>query len=89
MVKNPPVHAGDIGDPGSISWSGRSPEGGYGNPLQYSCLENVMDRGASWATVHRITKSQTLLKQLSTHANSVIGKCYLDIIIFDHFQGNS
>ena len=51
----------------SISGSGRSPGGGHGNPLQYSCLENPMDRGAWWAIVHRITKSWTRLKQLSTH----------------------
>ena len=45
-----------------------SPGGGYGNPLQYSCLENPMDREAWWATVHRVTQSQTQPKQLSTHA---------------------
>ena len=44
-----------------------SPEGGNGNPLQYSCLGNLMDRGAWWAIVHRVAKSWTLLKQLSTH----------------------
>ena len=49
-------------DAGSIPGSGRPPKGGNGNPLQYSCLENPMDRGAWWATVHRVTKSQTLLK---------------------------
>ena len=42
--------------------------GGHGSPLQYSCLENPMDRGAWWATVHRVARSQTRLKQLSTHA---------------------
>ena len=46
MVKNLPVNAGDIRDVGSIPGSGRSPGGGHGNPLQYSCLENPMDRGA-------------------------------------------
>ena len=51
----------------SIPGSGRSSEGEYGNPLQYSCLENPMDRGAWWAAVHRIAQSQTWLKQLSTH----------------------
>ena len=45
--------------------SGESPEGGPGNPLQYSGLENPIDRGASWAIVHRVGKSQTLLRQLS------------------------
>ena len=47
-----------------IPGSGRSPGGGHGNPLQYSCLENPMDRGTWWATVHRVTKNQALLKQL-------------------------
>ena len=46
MVKNPPTNAGDAGDVGSIPGSGRSPGGGNGNPLQYSCLENPTDRGA-------------------------------------------
>ena len=55
-------------DPGSIPGSGRSPGGGHGNPLQYSCLENPMDRGVWWATVHRVTHSQTRLKRLSTHS---------------------
>ena len=50
VIKNPHVNAGDIRDTGSIPWSARSPGGGNGNPLQYSCLENPMDRGAWWAT---------------------------------------
>ena len=53
MVKNLPDNAGDVG---SISGSGRSPGEGNGNPLQYSCLENFMDRRAWWATVHRVAK---------------------------------
>ena len=53
---------------GSIPGSGRSPAGRHGNPLWYSCLENLMDRGAWWAPVHRVTKSQTQLKWLSMHA---------------------
>ena len=53
MFKNPPANAGDIRDVGSIPGSGSSPGGGHGNPLQYSCLENLMDRGAWRATVHR------------------------------------
>ena len=57
--KESPANAGDQGDAGSIPVSGRSPGGGHGNPLQYSCLGNSMDRGALRATVHRITKSQT------------------------------
>ena len=54
VVKNPPANAGDAG---SIPGSGRSPGGGNGNPLQYSCMENSMDRGAWRATVHGIAKS--------------------------------
>ena len=49
----------NAGDMGSIPGSGRSAEGGHGNPLQSSCLENPMDRGAWWATVHRVTQSDT------------------------------
>ena len=51
-----------------IPGSGRSPREGSGNPLQYSCLENPMDRGAWWATVHGVAKSLTQLKRLNTHA---------------------
>ena len=61
-------HEGDTGDEVSIPGLGRSPGGGNGNPLQYSCLETPMDRGAWWATVRGVTKSQTCLKQLSMHA---------------------
>ena len=56
MVKNPPTNAGDIRGAGLISGSGRSPGGGNGNPLQYSCLENSMDRGAWHATIHGVTE---------------------------------
>ena len=59
MVKNLPVNAGDIRDAGSISALGRSPGEGHGNPLQYSCLETHMDRGAWQAIVHRDAKSWT------------------------------
>ena len=59
MVKNSPANAGDVRDTGSIPGSGRFPGGGPGNPLQYSCLENPMDRGAWWAMVHRVAQSQT------------------------------
>ena len=58
MVKNPPAVAGDIRDMGSIPELGRSPERGHGNPLQYSCLGNPMDRGSWWATVHGVAKSR-------------------------------
>ena len=58
-IKNLLANAGDIRDVGLIPGSGRSPGEGHGNLLQYSCLENPMDRGVSWAIVHRVTKSQT------------------------------
>ena len=57
----------NAGNLGSIPGSGRCPGGGHGNPLQYSCLKNFMDRGAWWATAHGVAKSQTRLKQLSRH----------------------
>ena len=64
MVRNPSANAGDVGDVGSLPGSGRSPGGGHGNPLQYSCLENAMNRGAWWASVHRVAKNRTQLKRL-------------------------
>ena len=57
MVKNPSANAGDVGDVGSLPGSGRSPGGGHGNPLQYSCLENAMNRGAWWTTIHVVAES--------------------------------
>ena len=57
VVKNLPVNAADIRDAGSIPGSGRSPGGGHSNPLQNSCLENPMDRGAWWAIVQRVAES--------------------------------
>ena len=59
MVKNLTANAGEARDVGSISGWGRYPGVGNGNPIQYSCLENSMDRGAQWATVHEVTKIQT------------------------------
>ena len=59
QVKTPPTNAGDAGDTGLAPESGRSPGAGNGDPLQCSCLENPMDRGAWWATVHRVAKRQT------------------------------
>ena len=59
MVKNLPASVGDVRDPGSVPGSGRSPGGGHGNSLEYSCLENPMDRGAWWATVHGVAKNWT------------------------------
>ena len=57
MVKNPAANAGDAGDLGYITGMGRSPGVGNGNPLQYSCLENSMDRGAWQATVHGVQRA--------------------------------
>ena len=65
MVKNLPANAGDAGDTGSILGSGRSPGEGNSNPLQYSCLENPMDKGARWATVHGVEKSWTRLSDFA------------------------
>ena len=59
MVKNLLAYSGDIKDAGLIPDFGRSPGGGHGNPLQYACLENPMDRGSWQATVHGVAKSQT------------------------------
>ena len=64
MVKNPPARAREVRDADSISGSGRSPGVGNGNRLQYSCLENSMDRGAWWALVHGVTESD-MTEQLS------------------------
>ena len=79
-MKNLPVNAEDAGDLGLIAGPGRSPGGGNGNPLLYSCLENPMDRGAWQATVHGVTKSQTWL---STHAwHLSLDKWIMDLIYF-------
>ena len=64
VVKNPPANAGDVD---SMPGSGRAPGEGKGNPLQYSCLGNPMERGAWWATVHGVAKSRTRLKNNSSH----------------------
>ena len=61
VVKNPPANAGDVKDTGSTPVSGRSPGGQHGNPLQYSCLENPMDRGSWQATVRGVAKGWTQL----------------------------
>ena len=59
-------------DPGSTPGLGRSPEENNGNPLQYSCLENPRDRGASWATIHEVTKNQTQLSNYHTSKRVVL-----------------
>ena len=66
VVKNPLANAGDLRDASLIPGSGRCLGGGHGNPFQYSCLKNPIDRGAWWATVHRVAQSRTRLKLLST-----------------------
>ena len=73
VIKNPPANAGDLRDVSSIPGSGRSPGEGNGNPLQDSCLENPMDRGAWQATVHRVAKSRVQLKWVSTHTQRLKG----------------
>ena len=87
MVKNPPASAGNTGsNPGS----GRSPGGGNGNPLQYSCLENPMDRGAWWATVHGIARvGHDIVEQLSSN-NCILfyTSPYCTIVIFDNLKQN-
>ena len=66
-MENPPVNAGDAGDVGWLPLSGRFPGGENGNPLQHSCQENHMDRGAWWVSAHGAAKSRT---QLSTHTHT-------------------
>ena len=64
VVRNPPANAGDAG---LITGSGRSPGEGNGNPLQYSCLGNSMDRGTQWATVHEVAKDSDRTEQLKNN----------------------
>ena len=77
VVKNLPANAGEVRDKGLIPGLGRSPAGGHGNLLQYSCLGNPRDRGAWWATVQRVAKSQTRVKQFSMHAHTYIHRLAL------------
>ena len=86
MVKNPAAKTGDVRDVDSISGSGRSPGEGHGNPLQYSCLENLMDRGAWRATVLRVAKSHTRLKRLNTAQAGTDSITFddKDFILFTH-----
>ena len=72
VVKNPPANAGDLRNAGSIPGSGRFPGKGHSNPLQYSCLENPMDRGAWWVTVLGVTQSRTRLKRLSMAEHNLL-----------------
>ena len=78
MVKNPSTSAGDIRDVGLIPGSGRFPEEGHGNPPQYSCLENPMDREAWWATVHGVAnKAHEVAEVTCTHAHRTLSWCSL------------
>ena len=79
VIKNPSANVGDMRDASSIPGLGRLPGGGHGNLLQYSCLENPMDRGAWQTTVHGVARSQTQLKLLSTYAqngSNILWKTY-------------
>ena len=77
MAKTLPASAGEVIVIGSIPGSGRSPGEEHGNPFQYSCLENPLDRGIWWATVHGVTKSRTWLKQLTTWISLLNNEIYL------------
>ena len=80
MVKNPPANAGDIRDVGLTPGSQRSPGGGPGNPLQYSCLENPRDSGAWWAALYGVAQTWTRLKQLSSSSSSSSSMVYPVVI---------
>ena len=80
VVKNPSANAGNLG---SISGSGRSPGGGNGNPLQYSCLGNPMDRGALWATIHGVAEELDVTQRLNDNNNI---KNVLNVIQFIQFS---
>ena len=71
--------ASNAGDPGLIPGSGRSPGEGNGNPLQYSCLENLLDRGAWWATVHGVTKCRTRLSDFTFIFMLVVGQLKINL----------
>ena len=89
VIKNLPANSGDKGDTGSVPGWGRSPGGGHGNPFRYSCLENLMDRGAWRATVHRVTRSWTRLKRLSTqhtqHQKELSGLAHRQDVFLVHY----
>ena len=74
VVKNPPDKGGDIRDGASIPVLGRSPGGGHGNPLQYSCLENPHNRGACASTIHGLAMSWTQLRDLKKCRNKKLNK---------------
>ena len=88
--KKSTCNAGDVGDAGSIPGSGRSSRGGHSNPLQYSSLENPMDRGIRWAIIHGVAKNQTQLKRLTTstytHTHTHI---YVCVYIYNRYIFNT
>ena len=75
MIKKLPANAGNIGDMGLIPGSKRSPGRGHGNPLQYSCLENPMNRGAWQATVHGVAESDMTEVTACVHTRHIVGVC--------------
>ena len=83
MVKNPPANGGDVRDVSVIPGSERCPGGGDGSQLQYSCMENHMDRWAWWATVHGVTESDTTEATYHKYIADMIFQC-LDRIFKDH-----
>ena len=91
MVKNLLTSAGDVRDTGSIPGPGRCLGGGHGNPLQYSCLQNPRDRGAWWATVHRVTESDTTerthVESLSRSLVAMLSDVVLTVLTVDPVSG--
>ena len=81
VVNNLPASARDSGDVCSVPGSGRSPRGGNGNPLQYSCLENPMDRGAWWAIIHGVAKSRTRLSMHTSRSPLVLKGTSLESVL--------
>ena len=80
------MNAGHTGDTSSVPGSGRSPEGGNGNPLHYSCLGNSMDRGAWWAMVHGIAKESDMTERLSNnHLFAILKSKKWKIWVFSQF----
>ena len=84
VVKNPPTNSGDTRNVGLIPGWGRSPGGWHGNPLQYSCLENPMDREAWWAAVHKVAKSQTRLSDWALALASCPARFMPELITCSH-----
>ena len=87
VVKNLPTNAGDTRDTGSIPGLGRPPGGGDGNSLQYSCLGNPMDRGASWATVHEVARvvhnlvTKPTLPELCMYRVLMVSSCFHSVFL--------